>query len=109
MKERLNRLWKFGRETAASQADRALEHTCAGRVVSALTFIAIVFCLGLWITVFLLLKDQLFTQTLTGIVFTNFTCIFFFGGLVVALFIGALVGNFLRRAFWRLLVKRFRE
>ena len=108
MKEWLNRLWKSGGETAASQADRALEHTCAGRVVSALSFIAIVFCLGLWISVFLLLKDRLFTQTLSGNVFTNLTCIVFFGGLVVTLFIGASAGNFLRRAFWRLLVKRFR-
>ncbi len=107
MKERLNRLWKYGKETAVRQADRALEHTCAGRVVSALTFIVVVFCLGLWITVFLLLKDQLFTQTFSGNVLTNLTCIVFFGGLVVALFVGALLGNFLRRAFWKILVKRY--
>ena len=100
-------MWKYGKETAVRQADRALEHTCAGRVVSALTFIVIVLCLGLWITVFLLLKDQLFTQTLSGNVLTNLTCIVFFGGLVVALFVGALLGNFLRRAFWKLLVKRY--
>jgi hypothetical protein len=106
MKTRLNRLWRSGKEIATSQADRALEHTCAGRVVSALAFIVVVFCLGLWITVFLLLKDQLFLQTLSGNVLTNLTCIVFFGGLVVALFVGALAGNFLRRAFWKLLVKR---
>jgi len=108
MKKRLHRLWKSGKETAASQADRALAHTCAGRVVSALTFIVVVFCLGLWITVFILLKDQLFAETLSGNALTNLTCIVFFGGLVAALFIGALAGNFLRRAFWKLLVKRFR-
>jgi hypothetical protein len=108
MKKRLNRLWKSGKETAASQADRALEHTSAGRVVSAMTFIVVVFCLGLWITVFLLLKDKLFTQILPGKVLTNLTCIVFFGGLVVALFVGALAGNFLRRAFWKILVKRFK-
>jgi hypothetical protein len=106
MKKRLNRLWRSGKEIATSQADRALEHTCAGRVVSALAFIVVVFCLGLWITVFLLLKDQLFPQTLSGNVLTNLTCIVFFGGLVVALFVGALAGNFLRRAFWKLLVNR---
>ena len=107
MKERLNRLWNYGKETAVRQADRALEHTCAGRVVSALTFIVVVLCLGLWITVFLLLKDHLFIQTLSGNVLTNLTCIVFFGGLVVALFVGALLGNFLRRAFWQMLVKRY--
>jgi hypothetical protein len=108
MKKRMNTLWKFGKETAASQADRALEHTCAGRVVSALTFIVVVFCLGLWITGFLLLKDKLFPQILSGNVLTNLTCIVFFGGLVVMLFVGALAGNFLRRAFWKLLVKRYK-
>ncbi len=30
MKKRLIRLWKSGKEIAASQADRALEHTCSG-------------------------------------------------------------------------------
>ena len=108
MKKRLNRLWKSGKETAVSQADRALEHTCAGRVVSALTFIVVVFSLGLWITFFLLLKDELFTQTLSGNLFTNLTCVVFFGGLVVALFVGALAGNFLRRTFWKMLIKRYK-
>jgi hypothetical protein len=105
MKTRLNRLWRSGKEIATSQADRALEHTCAGRVVSALTFIVVVLCLGLWITVFLLL-NQYFTQTLSANWLTNVNCFVFFGGLVVALFVGALAGNFLRRAFWKLLVKR---
>ena len=105
MKTRLNRLWRSGKEIATSQADRALEHTCAGRVVSALTFIVVVLCLGLWITVFLLL-NQYFTQTLSANWLTNVDCFVFFGGLVVALFVGALAGNFLRRAFWKLLVKR---
>jgi hypothetical protein len=109
MKNRLNGLWKSGKETAASRADRALEHTCAGRVISALTFIVVVFCLGLWITVFLLLKDQLFMETLSGNVLTNLTCIIFFGGLIIAVFVGALAGNFLRRTFWKLLVKRISE
>lgn len=108
MNKRLNNLWKSGMETAASQADRALEHTCAGRVVSALTFIVIVFCLGLWITAFILFNDRLLSDTFTGNVLTNVTCIVFFGGLVVSLFVGALAGNFLRRAFWKLLVKRYK-
>lgn len=105
MKKRFARLWKSGKQTVTSQADRALEHSCAGRIVSALTFIVVIFCLGLWITTFLLL-NRLFTKTLSGNVLTNLTCLTFFGGLVVAIFVGALAGNFLRRAFWKLLVKR---
>jgi len=31
----------------------------------------------------------------------------FFGGLVVGLFVGVLAGKFLRRAFYKMLVKRF--
>jgi hypothetical protein len=106
MKEKLNKVWKSSKETASSQTNRALEHTCAGRVISALTFIMVLFSLGLWVTAFLQLKDQLFTQTLSGNVFTNLTCLFFFGGLIVALFVGAMAGNFLRRIFWRMLTKR---
>jgi len=108
MIKKLNNLWRSGRETVTSQADRALEHTCAGRVVNALTFIVVVICLGLWITAFILLNDQLFLETFSGNLLTNINCIVFFGGLVISLFIGALAGNFLRRAFWRLLVKRYK-
>src|SRR3990172_10132567 len=102
MKKRLKGLWKSSKETAVTQADRALAHSCAGRVVNALTFIVIIFCLGLWITAFILLKDMLFTETLSGNLLTNLTCIVFFGGLVMALFVGAMAGNILRRAFWKL-------
>jgi len=107
MGKRLNKIFISGRRLASNQADRALEHTCAGRVVNALTFIVVVFCLGLWITVFLLLKDQMIAQNLSANVLTNLTCMVFFGGLVVTLIIGALAGNYLRRAFWTMLVKRF--
>lgn len=62
MKKRLGTLWRFGKETAVRQVDRVLEHTCTGRVVSALTFFGVVFCQGLWIIVFLLLKDIFFTK-----------------------------------------------
>ena len=106
MKDRFIRLWKSGKATINSQSDRVLERSCAGRIVSALTFIVIIICLALWITAFLLLKDRLFTETLTGNILTNLTCVTFFGGLVVAVFVGALAGNFLRRAFWKMLIRR---
>jgi len=106
IKDRFTGLWKFGRRTVTSQADRALEHSCLGRIISALTFIVVIFCLGLWITAFILLKDQLFTETLSGSILTNLTCITFFGGLVIAIIIGALAGNLLRRFFWKLLIER---
>jgi hypothetical protein len=106
MKDRFNRWWKSSRETMANQADQALAHSCAGRVVNALVLIVAILCLGLWITAFLLLKDRLFAETLTGNVLTNLTCLTFFGGLVLALLAGTMVGNFLRRVFWNLLTRR---
>jgi hypothetical protein len=105
MKERFLRLWKSG-TTIDSQNDPGLEHSCAGRILSALTLIVVVFCLALWITAFLLLKDRLFTQTLSGNILTDLTCLTFFGGLVIAIFVGAMAGNFLRRGFWKLVIGR---
>ncbi len=106
IKNRSKKLWQSGKLAVTSQADQALAHSCAGRVVSALTFLVIIFCLSLWITAFILLRDHLFAETLSGNTLTDLTCIIFFGGLVTAIFIGALLGNFMRRTFWKLLVKR---
>ena len=106
MKNQIHRLWSSGKKTFASQADRALERTCAGRIINTLTFLVMILCLGLWITAFLLLKDQLFVGKLTGSLLTDLTCLTFFGGLVIAILVGALIGNFLRRLFWKLLTKR---
>jgi hypothetical protein len=36
----------------------------------------------------------------------DLNCLTFFGGLVTALFIGALAANILRRAYWKILVRR---
>ena len=106
MRNLFRRLKLFGKQNPTNQAEQELMNTCAGRMVSVMTFIVIIGCLGLWITLFLLVKDLLSTQTLSGNVVNNLTCVVFFGGLVLALFVGAMIGNFLRRAFWKWLVKR---
>lgn len=102
----INRLRRLGRGVIPDQVDWSLERSCAGRITNALTLIVIIICLGLWITAFLLLKDRLFTETLAGNIFTDLTCLTFFGGLVIAIFVGALAGNFLRRSAWKILVGR---
>ena len=51
------------------------------------------------------LQREAVLKTLTGDVLTNLTCIAFFGGLILAVFVGAMAGNFLRRAFWKLLIQ----
>jgi len=108
VKNRLKSLWKSGSNAAVTQADRALRHTCAGRVINALTFIMIIFFLGLWITGFLLMKEYSFTQILSLNRLTDLNCLIFFGGLVTTIFFATLVGNFLRRIFWAKLVKRIK-
>jgi len=106
MKDLINRLRSLSSGAVPGQADWALERSCAGRIINALTFIIVIVCLGLWITTFLLLKDRVFSKTLAETTLTNLTCITFFGGLVVTIFVGALAGNFLRRTFWKILIKR---
>ncbi len=78
----------------------------AARFQDALTFGSIVFFLALWITAFLLLKDDLLGTTYSGSLLTDLTCVTFFGGLVAAVLSGALVGNLLRRLLWKTLVRR---
>jgi hypothetical protein len=91
---------------AANPVDSALQRTCLGRVISALTFIAVVACLALWITAFLLFRDSSIKQSVSATIYTNLSCITFFGGLVLAIGVGAMVGNLVRRMLWRALMKR---
>jgi hypothetical protein len=86
--------------------DPALTHSCAGRAINALTLIVVIACLAMWITAFLVLKDQLFPNAVSAKLLTNLTCITFFGGLIAAVFIGALAGNYLRRIAWKILIRR---
>jgi hypothetical protein len=106
MKNRFIQLWKSIKAALRAEKFPGMERSCAGRITSSITFIIIIFCLGLWITAFLLLKDRLFTETLSGNILTNLTCLTFFGGLAIALFVGAMIGNFLRRYFWKRLTRR---
>jgi hypothetical protein len=106
MKNRFIQLWRSGKTTILAENNSRLDRSCSGRILRSLTFIVVIICLGLWITTFLLLKDRLFTETLSGSILTNLNCLTFFGGLAIALFVGALAGNFLRRFFWKIQTRR---
>jgi hypothetical protein len=108
VKRNLIQLWRSGKANFRSE-DPGLERSCTGRILSSLTFIVVIFCLALWITIFLLLKDRLFTETLSGNIFTNLTCLIFFGGLATAIFVGAQAGNFLRRTYWRRMTRKRKQ
>jgi hypothetical protein len=105
MNDLINRLWNSRKITFDNQNVQALIRSCAARILNALTFVVVIVLLGLWIIAFLLLKDDLFSKTLTGNLFTELACLTFFGGLVISIFVGALVGNLLRRVFWKMLVR----
>jgi hypothetical protein len=106
MQKHFNLFWKSGMKYLTNQNDPALERSCAGRLINALTFIFVIISLGFWITGFLIVKDRLFTGIISGNILTNLTCLTFFGGLVIAIFAGALAGNLLRRVFWKWLIRR---
>jgi hypothetical protein len=107
VKDHINSLYKSGIKTLSEQAtSMAFDRSCAGRLLNALRFLIVILCLSVWITAFLTVKDRFLTEKFTGNVLTNLTCITFFGGLATAFLIGTLAGNFLRRSFWKYLVKR---
>jgi hypothetical protein len=88
------------------QIDPQLKHSCLGRLASSFTFLFIILALGVWLTLFVLYRDSLPADSDQGILSNNLTCIFFFGGLTLAIIVGNLGGNMLRRALWRLLLRR---
>ncbi len=106
MKRLLSRLWRPEWIDPNNQREQELSHTCAGRLVNGLTFFIVIACLGLWFATFVLVTESLDSGSLPAFTIGDLTCITFFGGLVAAVLVGALAGNFLRRAFWHWLVRR---
>ncbi len=86
--------------------DHELKRNCLGRLTSMLAFLFIIFCLTIWITVFLVFKDTSAVQAIPASILEQLTCAIFFGGLVLAVIVGSLGGNMLRRASWHTLQRR---
>ena len=106
MQDPFVRFWRSTKAMIFGRNEPSLERSYGRRLLRAVTFITITLFLALWVTLFLLMKDRLFVETLSGNVLTNLTCVIFFGGLVIAIILGALAGNFLRRAFYKMWVRR---
>jgi hypothetical protein len=98
----VDRLHKLGL-LAANPVDKNLKPSCLIRVVSALNYLVVIACLALWITAFILFRESSAQRQLSDNLFTNLSCITFFGGLAIAIIVGALLGNLLRRSLWHLL------
>ncbi len=93
--------------TSTDRVDSALQRSCIGRIVSAITLIVMFICIGLWVGVFLLLQNTGIGQAIPADVIGPVLGITFCGGFIFAIIIGGLIGNALRRIFWRMLLKRF--
>jgi hypothetical protein len=106
MKERFHQSWRSGKTPINGRDESAHEGSIAGRILSTLTLFPIIICLGLWITAFLLFKDRILAGSLYGNILTDLTCAVFFGGMLIAVFAGALAGNLLRRFLWERLIER---
>jgi hypothetical protein len=101
MKTSDNRPRTIRRLILGDPRDRQGDRSWTGRSIKALSFIAIIVFLGLWIIAFLFLRNDLSADIAAGVWLNDLSCIIFFGGLAIAVFFGALVGNILRRFFWR--------
>lgn len=81
MRNLFRRLKGFSEMDPTNQAEQELMTTCTGRMASVMTFMVILACLGIWITFFLVVKDRLSTQTFSGNMTNNLTCIVFLEAL----------------------------
>lgn len=98
-------LRRVGTLAAVDEADRALQRTCIGRIVSLLTLIFIVLCVILYGGAFLVLNASGIGGQLrqaAGGILTAGLCMGFF----LAITLAGLIGNWLRRRIWRALLRR---
>jgi len=92
----------------ADEVDRTLQRTCIGRIVSLLTLIFIVLCVLIYGGALLALNATGLLKQLpesVGGVLTAGLCVGFFLAIILA----GLIGNWLRRLFWRALLRRRRD
>lgn len=102
---RRQNLRQLGTIAAASEVDRALQHSCIGRIVGLLTFIFIVLCIVLYALIWYgLIKTGLAEQLPQPIGGALGMSIFV--GFFVAIILAGLIGNWLRRLIWRLLLRQ---
>jgi hypothetical protein len=87
-----------------SQEDIEFEKSSPGKLLKVLPFLTIVIILGGWSAGFYLLQ-----LSHPGTVSDNVRCIIFFGGLLISVVLGALLGSFLKRVIWKALLKQVRR
>jgi uncharacterized membrane protein len=86
------------------EEDKELQKSIIGRLVNTLPFLLTILILGGWSAGFYALQTSS-----PGEVSESLRCLTFFGGLVVAVLMGALIGTFLKRLVWKIILKQVRK
>jgi hypothetical protein len=101
-------LRSLGRMSIANDADRVIQRSCIGRVVSLLTGIFIIGCIFLYAVLFYFLYRGGALQTSLAEHYMPYVAAGIFCTFILAIILAGLIGNALRRFFWRLLRQRMR-
>ena len=109
MKKLLQMASNYWRSTFTDRYYRELQKSWTGRAINAISFLTVIATLALWVTLFSLMRNSLAANQVAASVSTAVSCFAFFGGLVLAIFIGGWTGNLLRRIFWKILVTLGKE
>jgi hypothetical protein len=105
MKKLFRKVVDYFKSIFTDQYYRELQQSWTGRAINAISFMTVIATLALWVTLFTLLRDNLAANSVAASVSTALSCFAFFGGLILAIFIGGWAGNLLRRVFWKVLIK----
>jgi hypothetical protein len=101
-------LRKLGRMSISNDADRALQRSCIGRVISMLTFIFIMVCIILYGVLFYFLYQGGVLQTPLAEKYMPYLAAGVFCSFILVIILAGLIGNALRRFFWNILLRRTR-
>lgn len=98
-------LRRLGATAAVGEAERIVERSCIGRIVSMLTLIFIVLCVALYALMWYGLTRTGLAERLPDPI-GGALGLSLFAGLFIAIILAGLVGNWLRRRLWRMLLRR---
>lgn len=90
---------------AVDRAQQAVDRGCIGRIVGLIVLVTMVACVGLWGLAYHLLNKSGVLAALPERIAGPAIGITLIGGFAVAIVVGGVIGDALRRAVWRLLFR----
>jgi len=97
---------RIARSYAIGRAQEAVDRGCIGRIVGLIILVTMVACVALWGLAFYLLNRSGVLAALPEQIAGPAIGITLIGGFVVAIVVGGIIGDALRRAVWRLLFRQ---